>query len=472
MASKRTTAEVAEEIKNKFGEDIHIVGEYLGAQRNITIGCNNGHTWEVLATNLLSRGSRSRCNICEKGIYKRVINWNQGNIDKLKNYVSLTMPLNTIADKFGCSEAAITNACHTYQISRPKVDTTIKNLCDKLLEQNRELISDFDSIKSHTSKVIIKCNKGHIHTQNIYNIINDNTGCPSCFSANGISKGEQEVLEYITRRYTGSIVEHSRELLDDHKEIDIYLPELKIAFEYDGVWFHREAKIGKDYHLNKTNQLLNNQKAQLIHIYEDEWEFKKDIVKSRIDSILGRCYPIYARKCIVKRIDFPGDFLEDNHLQGKGAPTGINYGLYYMDELVQVCTFALPRFTSFYDYELVRLCSLTGLTIVGGASKLLKAFMRDYPNQSIVSYSDRRWSIGKVYKTLGFTKVSTSAPGYKYYKKLKSFSRHKFQKAKLKELFPDVYSDDLTEIEIMQLAGYYRVFDCGNDVWGLNCKSV
>lgn len=472
MSSKRTTKEVAKEIKDKFGEGIHIVGEYLGAQRNITIGCNNGHTWEVLATNLLSRGSRSKCNICKKGIYRRVVTWDKENIDKLKKYTSLNTPLSVIAGIFGCSESAITNACCTYSVRRPKVDSTIKKLCDKLLEQGRELISDFDNIKTHYSKVTIRCGKGHIHTQNIYNIINDNTGCPSCFSANGTSKGEQEVLEYIKHRYTGIIVEHSRELLDDTKEIDIYLPELKIAFEYNGVWFHREAKVGKDYHLNKTKQILKNHNTQLIHIFEDEWELKKDIVKSRIDSILGRCYPIYARNCVLRKIEFPGEFLEENHLQGKGAPTGINYGLYYNNELVQVCTFAVPRFTSSYDYELVRLCSLTGITIIGGASKLLKAFLREYPGQNIISYSDRRWSIGNVYKTLRFTKISTSAPGYRYYKKLMSFSRHKFQKAKLKELFPDIYSDDLTEVEIMQQAGYYRVFDCGNDVWALNCKGV
>lgn len=465
MAVKKTTAEVAAEIKEKFGEDIHIVGEYLGAQRNITLGCNNGHTWEVLATNLLSRGSRSTCNICNTGVYKRVVDWNTENIEKLQYYVSLSMPLASIAEKFGCSESAINNTCYKFGISRPKVDGTIHKLCNKLLEQDRELVSDFSDIKCNHSKVTVKCAKGHIHEQNVYNIINDDTNCPSCFFANGTSTSEQELLSFIKKVYSGDIIEHSRCLLDDDKEIDIFLPAIKLAFEFDGTWFHREDKVGKVYHLNKTNQLMKNHNTQLIHIYEDEWINKKDIVKSRINSMLGRSFSIYARKCTIKEINFPKEFLEENHLQGAGSPTNINYGLYYNDELIQVMTFTASRFNMSYDYELVRLCGLIGITVVGGASKMLKYFRFKHPNKSIISYSDRRWSIGTVYQNLGFTKISTTSPGYKYYKKLKSFSRFKFQKAKLKDLFPDIYKEELSEVEILKLAGYHRVFDCGNDVW-------
>lgn len=465
MAVKKTTAEVAAEIKEKFGEDIYLVGEYLGAQRNLTLGCNNGHTWEVLATNLLSRGSRSTCNICNTGVYKRVVDWNTENIEKLQYYTSLSMPLASIAEKFGCSESAINNTCYKFGISRPKVDGTVHKLCNKLLEQDRELVSDFSDIKGKNSKVTIKCAKGHVHVQNIYNIINDNTNCPSCFFANGTSTGEQELISFIKKAYSGNIVEHSRCLLDDDKEIDVFLPAINLAFEFNGTWFHREDKVGKVYHLNKTNQLMKNHNTQLIHIYEDEWINKKDIVKSRINSMLGRSFNIHARKCTLKEIDFPKEFLEENHLQGVGSPTSINYGLYYNEELVQVMTFATSRFNMSYDYELVRLCGLIGITIVGGASKMLKYFRRKYPNKSIISYSDRRWSTGTIYETLGFTKINTTAPGYKYYKKLKSFSRFKFQKAKLKDLFPEVYKEELSEPEILKLAGYHRVFDCGNDVW-------
>lgn len=464
MAVKKTTEDIQKEILQKFGDDIHLVGEYLGAQQNLTLGCNNGHTWEVLATNLLSRGTRSKCNICNKGIYKRVVDWSTENLDKLKSLVSINVPLGTIAERFGCSESAINNACYKYCISRPKVDGTIHKLCNKLLEQNRELISEFSDIVNHSSKVTIKCAKGHIHTQNVYNIINDSTNCPSCFSANGISIGELELLTFIKRIYSGNIVEHSRCLLDDAKEIDIFIPGLRLAFEYNGTWFHREDKVGKEYHLNKTEQMLKNHNTQLIHIYEDEWINKKEIVKSRISSMFGGSFKIHARKCILKEIDFPKEFLEENHLQGAGSPTGINYGLYFNNELVQVMTFSKPRFTNGFDYELVRLCGLTGINIVGGSSKLFKHFISAHIG-SIISYSDRRWSQGSVYKLLGFNKVNTTSPGYRYYKKLNSYSRFKFQKAKLKDLFPDVYDDKLTEPEIAKLAGFHRVFDCGNDVW-------
>lgn len=462
MAVKKTTEEFNKEVQDKFGTDISVYGEYLGAQRNVSLICSNGHIWETLATNLISRGSRSFCNICKKGIYNRVVDWNADNILKLKDLVSRNTSLDTIASNFGSTTASILNACSKYNISRPKVDSTVLKLCDKLLEQDRELVSSFDTITSSKDKVTIKCSKGHIHEQNIYNIINDDTNCPSCFFANGRSKAEIELADYITKAYKGTILYNTRPL-PGGKEIDLILPDLHIAFEYNGTWFHREEKVGKRYHLDKQigAKLLG---YQLFHIFEDEWELKKEIVKARIDAKLGRNLTIYARKCIIKEIDFPANFLDENHLQGAGQPTKYNYGLFSNNELVAVMTFASSRFDKAYNYELVRYTNVLGVSVVGGASKLLKYFRQSNPG-TIISYSDKRWSDGNLYKQLGFMYIRTSEPGYKYYKRLKSFSRHSFQKHKLQELFPNSYSDNKTEKEIMSLEGYHTVYDCGNDVW-------
>ena len=206
---------------------------------------------------------------------------------------------------------------------------------------------------------------------------------------------------------------------------------------------------------------------RLIHINEDEWQTKQAIVKSRIESLLGASLVIGARKCSVRKINFPGEFLEANHIQGAGAPTNYNYGLFLQDELVAVMTFGKPRFSTLCEYELIRYCSLTGVTIAGGASKLLKAFIQDYPNRSILSYSDKRWSVGNLYKSLGFQLDHTSSPGYAYYKNSIKLSRFQCQKHKLEALFPEYYDPALTEGQIMELAGYSRMYDCGTDVWVL-----
>jgi hypothetical protein len=70
---------------------------------------------------------------------------------------------------------------------------------------------------------------------------------------------------------------------------------------------HSYVKVGKEfidknYHLNKT-ELCEQKGIRLIHIFEDEWLNKQDIVKSRLKNILGLTEnKVYGRKCQVKEI--------------------------------------------------------------------------------------------------------------------------------------------------------------------------
>jgi hypothetical protein len=52
------------------------------------------------------------------------------------------------------------------------------------------------------------------------------------------------------------------------------------------LYWHSEEYISSDYHLNKTIE-CEKQGIQLIHVFEDEWLYKQDIVKSRLSNILG-----------------------------------------------------------------------------------------------------------------------------------------------------------------------------------------
>ena len=144
--------------------------------------------------------------------------------------------------------------------------------------------------------------------------------------------------------------------------------------------------------------LCEKQGIQLIHIFEDEWKYKKEIVKDILKSKLGIFdLRIYARKCDIKEIDknTASEFLSRNHLQGY-IDSSIRYGLYYKDELVFVMTFRKNRKNGSYDYELTRFASKTGVCVVGGVSRLLTTFKRNYKG-SLVSYADRRYCNGKLY---------------------------------------------------------------------------
>ena len=288
------------------------------------------------------------------------------------------------------------------------------------------------------------------------------SGCPVCAKSQPTSKAEKELGEYIQSIYGGWVEFNDRSILEG-KELDIVLPDLGLAFEYNGVYWHREDRLGKNYHLNKTTA-VENFGYQLIHINEDEWQNKQSIVKSRIKALLGFSTKIYARKCTVREVDLVEavKFLTTNHIQGT-CNAKFRYGLYLEDNLVALMTFGTPRFTNNYTYELLRYCSVLDHTVIGGASKLLKAF-RTLHSGSIISYADKRWSKGNLYSKLGFTFSHDSVPNYRYYKGTESLSRQQCQKHKLVE---QGYDPKLTEKEIMKERGYHAVYDSGNSVWVL-----
>lgn len=251
-------------------------------------------------------------------------------------------------------------------------------------------------------------------------------------------------------------------------ELDIFLPDYNLAIEYDGLFFHSRGlhkhrmfntpDYDKKYHLKKT-EMCESLGIQLFHIFESD---DLDIWFSMINNKLGLNKKIYARKCIIKELSYNEvvDFLNENHLQ-KSTVSKINLGLFYNNELVEVMTFGKSRFNKNYEYELIRLCTLKYCSVIGGASKLFKYFLDNYDPKSIISYANRRFSKGSIYKTLGFKFVENTEPNYFYFKDLKLLARHNFQKHKLKEKL-EFFDPSLSESANMMLNGYRIIYDCGN----------
>ena len=306
----------------------------------------------------------------------------------------------------------------------------------------------------------------HIHTTDIDLDERMLPRCPVCHPiVGGVSNGEHELFEFIKSVYNGELVVRDRRAIRP-QELDIYIPDKKVAIEFDGLYWHSEEQ-GKDasYHLGKTRACEENG-IRLVHVFEDEWRFQRPIVEDRLKSILGVGQKsIFARKCIVKAIGAKesNEFLEHNHIQGAdGAP--IRYGLFYNGELVAVMTFGKPRFSRGYDYELIRFASKLGTHVVGGASKLLACFSR-LNSGSIVSYADRRYSDGNLYRKLGFRLKNISQPNYWYVKNCDKLSRYACQKHKLPALLGDGFNPEWSESENMAQNGWNRIYDCGNFVF-------
>ena len=294
------------------------------------------------------------------------------------------------------------------------------------------------------------------------------TGCPSC--AYHISHPENELFEFV-KEICVDAEQGNRTILNGF-ELDIYIPSKKLAIEYNGLRWHSE-EFGKDekYHLNKTEECAKHG-IQLIHIFEDEWLDKKEIVKSRLRNILGVTYmTLYARKCDVRVVKgcVAQKFLEKNHIQGR-CKGMYHYGLFYQDELVSLMTFGKMRqqrkYHENYDscYELLRFCSKLNTNVVGAAGRLLIAFLRHIKPSEVISYADKRWSQGNLYKQLGFEHTHDSRPNYFYVVGQRRENRFKYRKG---ELVKEGYDSNKTEHEIMLERGIYRIYDCGTMVFKL-----
>jgi hypothetical protein len=359
---------------------------------------------------------------------------------------------------------------------RQKADINNKNsFINKLIiwlkENNLELLDEYKGVKDKDGNIIYYTFK---HTPS-GNIFTDHVACgrlPNYKDPTvsiGISLQEKELQEFIKEIIpTDEIIFNARSLVKGF-EIDIYIPKYNVAIEYNGLYWHSElnGKL-KDYHLYKT-QKCEEKNIQLIHIFEDEWIYNKNIVKSKIRSLLNKSLNrIYARKCIIKEVNNKDKniFLNENHIQGEDK-SKIKIGLYYNDELVSIITLGkLRKITGNKHeenkYELIRFTTKLNTNVVGAFSKLLKYFIKHYNPNQIVSYADRRWSVGKLYMKSNFTFIHNTPPNYwymKYYKHREH--RYKYRKSELIKLM-DIYEPTKSEWENMKQNKYDRIWDCGS----------
>jgi hypothetical protein len=220
----------------------------------------------------------------------------------------------------------------------------------------------------------------------------------------------------------------------------LFIPQHQLYLHLIDIKIFRENDLPENYFQDFSDK-INLQNQRIIHLWEDVYIFKKDLVKSRILSILGIFTRLHARHCFVKRIDKPraDNFLEFNHLQGT-VNAKLKYGLFlkpqYVERfglldaegivhankplLIAIATFSGGRTMKEGErkgtrsFELIRFASLKGYVAVGGMDKLMSAFTNEHQPFDIMSYADRDWSDGRSYDKLGFSKIENSLPQILY----------------------------------------------------------
>lgn len=269
-----------------------------------------------------------------------------------------------------------------------------------------------------------------------------------------VSKGEIQLQDFIKRLHNGEIITNDRKILDG-KELDIYLPELKIAIEYNGLIFHSEKfKKDKNYHFDKFNtcQKLG---ISLYSIFDYEWkEFREKYELFFKNLILGK-QRIYARDCVVTKDEkLIKDFIEKYHIQGVNLNSTYYLGLMYKDEIVLGCSFG-KHHRGKKENILNRVC-FKDKNVVGGLKKIL----HHSPFVVIYTWSDNRISpSGSMYKMNDFKKVASLPPDYFYTDGTRIFSKQS-QKKSLTHC-----PKNMTEKEWCLKRNLYRVWDCGKIKW-------
>jgi hypothetical protein len=350
------------------------------------------------------------------------------------------------------------------------IETRIKNNFEKFiyksLEINLEILSTFENYKNNIIKYkCLICN----HIGEIKE--NQRLRCYSCLPK--FKSKEQEELRYYLEHDLNLYIEESNRTILNGLEIDLFIPEYNIAIEYNGLYWHSEFGNNRNelYHINKTQLALKNN-ISLIHIFSDEWNNKKEIVKNRLKHIFNKdIIKIGARKTIIKEIEpiQAKEFLLKYHIQGYVA-SKVKLGAFFNDKLIAVMTFgdlrkALGNKNKINNvYELLRYSLCNDYNVSGLGSKFIHYFIKNYIVEEIISYADVRWSPNPnktFYIKCGFEFEKITRPNYWYLNDNydERLYRYKFRRS---ELLKEGFDENLTEWEIMKQKGYDKIWDCGS----------
>lgn len=302
---------------------------------------------------------------------------------------------------------------------------------DEILCNGIKFKESLPYIGSRSRKAIMECHCGKLFTSCLSEVkIGKIISC-GCARNEVASKPEKEVTSFIKKHYKYPIKLNDRKMLGNGKELDIYLPDKNIAIEFDGLYWHSDAR-GKDssYH-NDKSIILSELGLNLIHIFEHQWLFKKDIVKNLLLRNLNptKFKKIKSEDCALVEIDTVQalDFIETNTLAYNLFATKY-LGIFNNKNLVGVLAFKDDTLVEFSQKLNVLILNLDNLF-----KDNVKAISIDraFPNLQILEECSLSW-------------IKTIEPTPIYFKQL--------------------------IISYTPIEGYKRIWDCGKDIYIIKTK--
>lgn len=393
-------------------------------------------------------------------------------------------PIKLVHESQGCPVCANSTRGHRIDVAAgaaKSAKSKRESYKSKFEERARLVHGDLYDYSEHgytsgRDKVSIICKKHGKFEQAVYHHL-DGQGCPRCGQK---SAPEEEVASFLSIFTT---VERRNRTLIAPKEVDIYLPEHRIAVEFCGMYWHShgdrdDERKNKLRHAEK-HRMCAEKGVRLITIFETEWQDRKATIKRLLRNAIGKTKgKLMARKCILKEVHQHDAraFYDKYHPQG-GSGHGEHLGLYWGGKLVACMRFTFGNNDRGHgaksrQWTLSRYASR--VSVAGAAGRLFKAFLEKRDPSSVKSFSDNRLFGGGMYGQLGFSLEDDVPPDYQVWSQRAGLlPKPQYQRRCIPARLIDHGLDDhfdpetdqRTEAEMTYLMGARRIYDCGKKRW-------
>jgi len=318
-------------------------------------------------------------------------------------------------------------------------------------------VSGYETYQNSQSMITVHCTKcDKIYNEQLFNLFRG--ACRICTPIKFISKSQQEIDDFIVS--LGFTTSPCNRSIISPQEIDVFVPEKNFGIEFNGLYWHDENNKTRSYHDDKS-QAAMKAGVNLMHVFGDEWDNKRPIIKSMISAKLGVSQlNLGARKCKIIELDkkIKKTFFEQNHIDGDANNSSHAYGLIFNDELIAALSIRKPQQGKKYEgcYEVARFAQRLNTHVTGGLSRLTKHVIKQI-DAPLMTYVDvRMGSSSTSWEKAGWTKIGESTIRFWWTDKKKRFDRGKFKADK---------KNGLTERQVAELNNVSRIYGCRNLIY-------
>ncbi len=258
-----------------------LVGEYKNIMTRVDVECPDGHLWNCLP-NDFKRGNRcikcsKRCPeqsekdfklLVQESGYKLLSEYNgvmkHVNIECDNGHVYMIRP-NDFKKGYRCSVCAKQNV----------IDRTKEDFINQLNREGYYLVGNYVNTMTKTT---VKCCNDHSWEMVPNDFRNSYSRCPHCKG----STGQRLLQSMIEDR--GMFGIYNDRIVLGGLELDIYYPELNIAIEYQGNYWHSLPEAIERDNIKKV--LCNNKGIKLIEVWDNEFLFNPDKIVNNLTELL------------------------------------------------------------------------------------------------------------------------------------------------------------------------------------------